>query len=135
MSKVVLSEDRPLGPAELDVARGTWRRVRRPGVRYVDAGQLPDGTVELLGTDGPALDALAAALCMQGTPVRRTQLPHPTERDVADLFRQAHELAAQRTAMLPAGNDADGGLRLAFGIIGGGLALLLGVKVVKGLLR
>ena len=128
--------DAPLNAAETDVARGAWRRVRRPGVAYVDAGRLPNGMIELISTDNVALDEVAAALCQPGTPVRRTELPHPTRRNLADVFDRANELPPRvAVGALPSGQDSDdGGFNVAFGIIGGGLALLLGAKVIGGLL-
>jgi hypothetical protein len=81
----------PLSPAETDVARGAWRRVRRHGVKYVDAGRLPDNSVELISTDGQALDEVADALLTPGTAVQRTQLPVPTKRDLAGVFDRAGE--------------------------------------------
>jgi hypothetical protein len=123
-----LPGSRPIGPAELEVARGTWRRVRRPGVVYVDVGRLPDGVIELIGTDAVALDAIAAALVAPGTPVRRTQLPHPTERDIAALFKQANELPPYSQPALPAHEDSTG---LWLGLIGGGIALAIGIKVLS----
>lgn len=129
MSASELLASRPIGPAELEVARGTWRRVRRPGVTYVDAGRLPDGTVELISTDAVALDALAAALVAPGTPVRRTQLPHPTEHDIAALFKQAHELPpGYSQPALPAHDDSTG---LWLGLFGAGIAIAIGVKVLS----
>jgi hypothetical protein len=125
-----------LSAAETDVARGAWRRVRRPGVAYVDAGRLPNGMVELISTNGAALDAVSAALCAPGTPVRRTQLPHPTRRNLAEVFDRAGELPprVEMGALGAATGDDGGGTKLIIGIVGGGLALLIGIKVVKGLL-
>jgi hypothetical protein len=127
-------DDAPLSKAETDVARGAWRRVRRPDVAYVDAGCLPNGMVELLSTDPQALDEVSAALRTPGTPVRRTQLPQPTKRDLADIFDRARELPPRvAVGALPPSESSDAGV--FFGLVGGGLALLLGVKIVKGLLR
>ena len=137
--------DIPLSPAETDVARGAWRRVRRPGVRYVDAGMLPDGMVELISTDEEALETVSKALCQPGVPVRRTQLPHPTKRQLAAVFDRAGELQPQvgagpaapvqlpgRPAMLqlPAPVESPG-IGTALAVLGGGTALVLLLRAFK----
>jgi hypothetical protein len=81
-----------LSDAEEDVLRGAWRRERRPGVDYVDAGVLQDGSLELVGTKGEALDKVSAAIRKPGTTVKRTQLPKPTVRE----FTAAYEKALMR---------------------------------------
>lgn len=138
--------DIPLSPAETDVARGAWRRVRRSGVKYVDAGMLPDGMVELISTDEEALETVSKALCQPGVPVRRTQLPHPTKRQLAAVFDRAGELQPQvgagptapvqlpgRPAMLqlPAGSGSEPGVGTALAVLGGGAALVLLLRAWK----
>ena len=81
-----------LSDAEEDVLRGAWRRERRQGVDYVDAGVLQDGSLELVGTNGAALDKVSAAIRKPGTTVKRTQLPKPTVRE----FTAAYERALMR---------------------------------------
>ena len=120
---------RPLNQAETDVARGAWRRVCRPGVKYVDAGCLPDGRVELLSTDPEALDRVATALCAQGTQLQRTQLPHPTRKELASIFNRPQLAGAPAVGELPA-PAASGGPGLAIGLVGGGLALWFGIKLL-----
>jgi hypothetical protein len=76
-------------------------------------------------------------LCAPGTPVRRTQLPHPTRRNLAEVFDRANELPPRiEMGALPGSGSSDdgGGAKIIIGVIGGGLALLIGIKVVKGLL-
>ena len=82
--------DIPLSPAETDVARGAWRRVRRSGVKYVDAGMLPDGMVELISTDEEALETVSKALCQPGgEDARRPR--------AGDMDHLARPLAAARS--------------------------------------
>lgn len=80
-----------LSDAEQDVLRGAWRRERRPGVGYVDAGVQKDGSLELLGTDGAVLDKVSAAIRKQGTIVRKHQLPKPTMREFTGAYERALE--------------------------------------------
>ena len=123
---------RPLNQAETDVARGAWRRVCRPGVRYVDAGCLPDGRVELLSTDPEALDRVATALCAQGTQLQRTQLPQPTRQELAKIFNRPQLAAPPAIGALPPATPAtSAGPGLVVGLLGGGLAVWLGLKLAR----
>lgn len=78
-----------LSAAEEDVLRGAWRRERRAGVEYVDAGVQSDGSLELVGTNGDALDKVSAAIRKAGTTVKRTQLPKPTRREFTSAYERA----------------------------------------------
>ena len=124
------NDSRTLGPIETDTALGVWRRVRRPGVQYVAAGRLPDGMVELLGTDGEALDEVAEALCQPGTAVRRTQLPQPTEHDLAAIFDRARQALPLRSAPLQLESGVSD-TTLVLGLVGCGLAFGLGVCLMR----
>ena len=80
--------NKKLTAQEIDLALVTWRKIRRPGISYINIGKMNDGVVELIGTDGKILDDIAASLCVPGTPIRRTELPQPTQEDFAAIFER-----------------------------------------------